>query len=599
MLQRSRSRGKLDDESSDELTTSAVHYNVPSLPHQPVRLPSLHSLGAIATEDILRPKTLPDEPEKPLPPAPPKDAFAEQRRHWKSKAVLSTKTTNMKTSSTAEAKRLSKSKISCPIPLDPPSTAPGPDQSRPTTSHTTASAPLTASRSPEELSSKISNLLQEAAAQEAQTRQKAAIYASESAKLSPLERGKNAFVKATRAIKERLTNSNTSGSYQKPRSPKRPASSRRTPSPDSDLPPKYETPEETRRARLQRRIAEGQNLTNPKIWQLTGNGNIPRKPLPVYESMKSRSRCSVSLDDPFSDGKELESRPLTHDFSGFDFDFSNRKNKGRSIPSSFLSRAHAEEPSQTSSTHLIVPPHTSRFSSKVSGLAQHSDTECFSSSPIGYSTPRIRLESQPNAQPDKSTKGALVRSPSILEFSFEDPGSGTSSGPASPQPRASEGSSLSVKRKGATGDLRSQVTPAPKKVKRDSVASIESLGLVSGISRMEAHGEGVPLSPKSANTHLLAPQQDQNKLKRGLSIFDIGKGKAPESREDDGANKLRPRITNLRKSSVPRPSSMAFNRVLGSRPEMHRLSSFDDRDIDVDELQMDDAAYQVGNKKRC
>ena len=505
----------------------------------------------------------------------------------------------MKTSSTAEAKRLSKSKISCPIPLDPPSTALGPDQSRPTTGHTTASAPLAANRDAEELTSKITNLIQEAVAQEAQTRQKAAIYASESAKLSPLERGKNAFVKATRAIKERLTNSSTSGSSQRPRGPTRPASSRRTPSPDSDLPPEYETPEETRRTRLERRIAEGQNLSNPKIWQLTGNGNIPRKPLPVYESMKSRSRRSDSLDDPFSDGNELESRPLTHDFSGFDFDFSNRKNKGRSIPPSFLSKAHADDPSKTSSTHLIVPPHTSRFSSMVSGLAQHADTECFSSSPIGYSTPRIRLESQPPAKQNKSTKGALVRSPSILEFSFEDPSNGTSSSPASPQPRASEGSSLSVKRKGATDDLRSHVKPATKKVKRNSVASIESLGLASGISRMETHDERVPLSPKSANTHLLAPQQDQSKLKRGLSIFDVGKGKAPESREDVGANQLRPNITTLTKSSVPRPSSMAFNRVLHSRPEMHRLSSYDAEDMDIDELQTDDAAYQVGSKKGC
>ncbi len=598
-MQRSRSRGKLDDESSDELTTSALLYNVPSIPHQPVRLPSLHSLGAIATEEILRPKTSPDEPEKPLPPIPPKDPFAEQRRHWKSRTTLGTKTTNMKTSSTAEAKRLSKSKISCPVPLDPPSTAIAPNQSRPTTGHTTASAPLTTTGDPEELTRNISNLIQQAVAQEAQTRQKAAIYASESAKLSPLERGKNAFVKATRAIKERLSNNNTSGSSQMPRSSKRPASSRRTPSPDSDLPPEYETPEEIRRTRLERRIAEGENLSNPKIWQLTGNGNIPRKPLPVYESMKSRSRGSGSLDDPFSDGKELESRSSPHDFSGFDFDFSNRKNKGRSIPPSFQSKARADDPPQTSSRHLVVPPHTSRFSSMVSGLAQHSDTEFFSSSPIGYSTPRIRLESQPNPKPNKSTKGALVRSPSVLEFSFEDPSEGTSSSPASPQPRASEGSSMSVKRKGATDDLRSQVAPATKKVKRDSVASVESLGLASGISRMETHDERVPLSPKSANTHLLAPQENQNKLRRGLSIFDVGKGKAPESRKDDGTNKLRPRINNLRKSSLPRPSSMAFHRVLDSRPEMQRLSSFDAGDMDVDELQSDDAAYQVGSKKNC
>ncbi len=509
----------------------------------------------------------------------------------------------MKTSSTAEAKRLSKSKISCPVPLDPPSTALGPNQSRPTTGHTTASAPLTTNRDAEELTSKISNLIQEAVAQEAQTRQKAAIYASESAKLSPLERGKNAFVKATRAIKERLSNSNTSGSSQRPRSSKRPASSHRTPSPDSDLPPEYETPEELRRTRLERRIAEGENLSNPKIWQLTGNGNIPRKPLPVYESMKSRSRRSDSLDDPFSDGKEQQSRPSPHDFSGFDFDFSNRKNKGRSIPPSFLSKARVDDPSQTSSTHLAVPAHTSRFSSMVSGLAQHSDTEFFSSSPISYSTPRIRLESQPNAKPNakpsKSTKGALVRSPSILEFSFEAPSEGASSSPASPQPRASEGSSLSVKRKGATDDLRSQVVPATKKVKRDSVASVESLGLASGIRKMETHDERIPLSPKSANAHLLAPQHNQNKLRRGLSIFDVGKGKAPESREDDEANKLRPRINNARKSSVPRPSSMVFHRVLDSRPGMQRLSSFDAGDMDVDELQMDDAAYQVGSKKNC
>ena len=474
-----------------------------------------------------------------------------------------------------------------------------PSQSRPTTGHTTASAPLTTTGDAEELTTKISDLIQQAVAQEAQTRQKAAIYASESAKLSPLERGKNAFAKATRAIKERLSNNNTSGSSQRPRSSKRPASSRRTPSPDSDLPPEYETPEEIRRTRLERRIAEGENLSNPKIWQLTGNGNIPRKPLPVYESMKSRSRRSGSLDDPFSDGKELERRPSPHDFSGFDFDFSNRKNKGRSIPSSFQSKARADDPPQISSKHLAVPPHTSRFSSMVSGLAQHSDTEFFSSSPIGYSTPRIRLESQPNAKPNKSTKGALVRSPSVLEFSFEGPSEGRSSSPTSPQPRASDGSSLSVKRKGATDDLRSQVAPATKKVKRDSLASVESLGLASGISRMETHDERVPLSPKSANTHLLAPQQIQNKLRRGLSIFDVGKGKAPESREDDGASKLLPRINNLRKPSIPRPRSMAFHRVLDSRPEMQRLSSFDAGDMDVDELQSDDAAYQVGSKKNC
>ena len=526
---------------------------------------------------------------------PPKDPFAEQRLHWKSRAPLTAKSANMKACKT-EGKRLSRSKISGPIPLNPPSTTAASNSSRPTTSHTTASAPLATAGDVDDLTKKITSLMQQAAAQEAQTRQREAIYASESAKLSPFIRGKSVFVKATRALKDRLSNS--SGSSERPQSSRRPASSHRTPSPESDCPPEYETPEQVRRTRLERRIAEGENLSNPKIRQLTGNGNIPRKPLPVYESMKSRSRRSESLDDPFSDGKELEGRPSPNDFSGFNFDFSNCKNKGRSIPPLSPGQTQAEAILQVPGKNLAVPPINPRFSTMISGLAQHSDTEYFSSSPIGYSTPRIQLEPQPNAAENKSIKGALGRSPSILDFIFEAASDKMPSSPPSPRPRASDGSSLSVKRKSATDDLRSKVAPATKKVKRDSGASIESLGLSYGVSRLDGGDDRVPLSPRSANAQLSNPRHKQNKSRRGLSIFDVGRGKCPVPREEDDANVYRLRVNSSRKSSLPRPNSMPFARVLDSRPGLQRLSSLGGDDMDVDELQINDAAYQIGSKKK-
>ena len=597
LLQRTRSHGRLDDESSDELTSNTLLYNIPSLPHQPVRLPSLHSPGVIATDDILRPKSSKTALEdKPLPPVPPKDPFAEQSRHWKNKQALTAKTTNMKNPAT-EAKRLTKSTISAPIPIDPLGSATGPSSSRPATSHTTASAPMSTTTDAAELSRKISNLIQQAAAQESETRRRAATYAAESAKLSPLERGKKAFVKATRAIKDRLSNSSTSS--ERPRTARRAASSRRSPSPDSDPPPTYETPEEVRRHRLNRRIAEGVNLSNPKIRQLTGYGNIPRKPLPVYESMKSRkNRSEFSLDDPFSDSKEQESRYSPQDYSGFDFDFIKHKNKGKATPASTPTQPQSDSPSGTSNQHLTVPQSTSRFASTISGLAQYSDTTLFSSPPVGHSTPRIRLELQPTANADKSTKGALVCVPSVLEFSFEAPSDDASSSAPSPQPKASDGSSLSVKRKGATDDLRSGLSPATKKIKTDSIDSSEDMGLTMGISQLGTGDEREPLSPKSTNDQIAKPNGNVSKVRRGLSIFDVGKGKAPEEIEDDMPKQFRARPKFSKRASHPRPNSVLFSRGRESRAGMKRLSAVEGDDTDTDELQMNDAAYQVGSKRK-
>ena len=595
-MKRSRNRVQDDESSIDELAGNALLNTglLNTVPHEPVRLPSLHSLAAMSTTDILRPKssrstkTVPDDLDKPLPPIP-KDPFAEQRLHWQSRPALAKKTTNMKISDPGKA--VTKPKISSPILQEPELSPTGPSPSRPATSNTTQTTfgAQTSTADAAQLSKKISNLMQQAAAQEVQTRQKAAIYAAESAKLSPLEKGKMAFAKATRAIKERLSSS--SSSNDRPFDTRRLGSVGRSSSGGWEPPPQYQSQEELTRGRLDRRIAEGENLSNPKIRKLTGNGNIPRKPLPVYESMRSRSQHSAS-DNPFSDADDEEVHLSPEDYSGFDFDFSKRKHKGKAVRASMPVMEQVESPSEQSGQHLAVPKSTTRFSNMISGLAQHSYTECFSSSPVGFSTPRIRLEPQPPATGEKNTGGALQRSPSILEFSFEGQSEDASSDAQSPKTRASEGSA-SVKRKGAAEDLRSQIAPATKKLKTDSISSKDEGGLAAGISHLVTGDDRVLLSHESTNAAIAKPSRNASKRK-GMSIFDLGKGKLVEGIVEDEAKKLWARATASKRASGSRPTSVLFSR---GRAGMQRLEQTDGDDMDIDELQLDDAVFHAERQK--
>ena len=593
-MQRSRSRVQDDESSIDELAGNAL---LNTVPHDPVRLPSLHSLAAMSTTDILRPKssrstkTVPDDLDKPLPPIP-KDPFAEQRLHWQSRPALSRKTTNMKVSD--PGKIATKAKISSPMLQEPELGPVGPSSSRPVTSHTTqsTSGAQTSTLDAAKLSKKISNLMQQAAVQESQTRQKAAVYAAESAKLSPLEKGKKAFVKAKRAIKDRLSSS--SSSNDRPFTTRRLGSIGRSSSGGWEPPPQYESQEELTRGRLDRRIAEGENLSNPKIRKLTGDGKIPRKPLPVYESMRSRSQHSGS-ENPFSDEDGEGDHLPPGDYSGFEFDFSKRKHKGKAMRASMPVMEQMNSPSEQAGQHLAVPKSTSRFSNMISGLAQHSDTDFFSSSPVGYSTPRIRLEPQPPMKGSKTAAGGLQRSPSVLEFSFEGQSEDASSEAQSPEKRASEGSA-SVKRKGAAEDLRSQVVPATKKLKTDSISLKDEGGLAAGISHLATEDDQGLLSPESTNTAIAKPSRNASKRK-GMSIFDIGKGKISEGTAEDEARKPWTRAIASKRSSVSRSTSVLFSRGRESRAGMQRLEHVDGDDMDVDELQLNDVAYHIGGQK--
>lgn len=437
----------------------------------------------------------------------------------------------------------------------------------------------------------------QAAAQEEQTRTKADAYALACAKapplekLSPLERGRNAFTKATRAIKGRLGSS----SSDRPSSSKRPLAQRHSSFHELGPlgpPPQYESQEELCRVRLDRRIAEGENLSNPKIKSLIGDGNIPRKPLPVYETMRSRSMRSLPASDLLSDDAHGEAAQSSQGHSDFDINFSKHKNKA--AQTNGISERIDQQSSGVQSSF--------RFDNLVSGLAQHTDTMHFSSPPIDHSTPKIRLEPCLEKSEDNQDRLLLTRSPSVMDFSFEDQSDNDMSKGVhrkGHEPRASDGSSLSIKRKGATDDLRSQVVPAAKKAKTDSTDSKADSGLAVGIGDLlDAGDDRAPLSPKSVNIGRGQSHGNMNKRRgRGMSIFDVVKAKRSDNGEDGVSEKAYTRLNAIKRASTSRPSSMLFSRGRESRNGMHRLTQDDDDAMDIDELQLDDGFYQVGRKK--
>lgn len=605
--QRSQSRARLDDSSGDELADTAILYNVPD---ELARLPSSHRLGTNAAEDITHVKpsdavnSTGEDRDKPLPPTPPNDPLKEPKYRQKKRPALAKKTTNMKSSNSGET-RSAKPHISSPMLQETTNaTVVVPDPSRPTTSHTTQSAfaPQTSIADAANLSRKISTLMEHAAAQEEQTKLRTESYIALTAKASPLERGKNAFVKATRAIKERLNN----GGTERPLKSRRPTANRHSSFQglgSLEHHPtgwRYEALNGLSREKLERRIAEGENLSNPKIRSLTGDGNIPRKPLPVYESMRSRSMRSKSPEDPFSEGRNTHNVVPPQDYSGFNFNFSKDEHDDNT---SAVVESHVESTQgpEKSNHHLTVTQSTPRYSNMISGLVQHPDVMFFSSSPLAHSTPRVRLEPPLDANNDDRTRRLLTRSPSVPHSSLEDPTVNVRTKAQSPQrhqAKLSDGSNLSVKRKEATEDLRAQLEPVAKKVKTNSNHSKEDLGLLDGLNDLVTGDERTPLSIQNVNAKPDDPVRNTNKRK-GMSIFDVGKGKAPERREDgEPTQKTRSSLNAVKRSSITRPNSLLFTRGRSSWTGIHRLTQADDDSMDIDELQIDDAAYQIGGKKK-
>ena len=563
------------DESIDELAGEALLKDVPQ---HITRADSLHT--ELTANALHRPtsnqstKLKRGDLDKPLPPIPNRKSTAE--RYGRDRPALAPKTTNLKIRRDHQS-QIIKSKISPPILRSTTSNTiklgPRPSPGSPST--TLPKLELT-STDPLDLDQKIKYLMQQAVAQEAESERKEAILAIELAKPSPRQRAKQVFVKASHALRDRL---GTGNSAERSRGDRLPSPSLASSTHLSNQ--VQNSPVKVRNRVPSPRMDEGVNLSNPKIQSSMGEGNVPRKPLPVYESMRSRIKRSDSLEDPFHEIKHPSGSRSTKEVSGLPFDFEARKNTSKG------SRANGQSDSVSGvpEASLLEREGRSSFTHFVSGLAQHSETMTFSSSPEATSTPQQRLDPNPTTTRMK-TRNNPVKSPSILEVSFERP---------SDESKTATDGSQSIKRKSAQENLRSPAEPEPKKMKKSKkLPSDEAVDLAINLANLDTEDEWTPLSPEKYAKKRRPPRQLNRK--KGLGIFDLGKskGKEPESRREEHlTGKQRPHISVSKRSSFSRPSSMLFGRAGGKK-----FAKLDDDEMDVDELGSEDPKYHTTKGRR-
>ncbi|MCJ1308405.1 hypothetical protein MMC25_002058 [Agyrium rufum] len=339
-------------------------------------------------------------------------------------------------------------------------------------------------------------------------------------KITPLQRGRNAIRRAGRAISHQVTSADRGGRIRVESSPLKPNLSKtRDQSSDTDT--------ESTEQQINRRIAEGENLANPKIKLLTGDGKIQRKPHPSSPTKWTALRkLSNASDNPFSDRclelTEFEQkRSPTLGLEHFE-----RRNAQPITLSCSSPTDHALETFDTplrSSTGRLFPNH--RFSSTLSGLSQHPDVMTFATPPVDSSTPRVRLESHTSATGKSRLGTVLVKGPSSLDFA------NNLAYPNSPDElqydqHISLETNPSLKRKTGNSNLRRSSSPISKKHKSSSGISDETKqALARGLAQLTTSERAI-LVPKDSNK-----RHKRSTIlgfgSKGLGIFDISKGKEP------------------------------------------------------------------------
>ena len=528
------SRHDAEDDEIDELASTSL-VNVPI---QPFTQPS-------TMRDTLRPTHMPAEAAgnsyltraKPLPSLPSEPPPKRTEASKTNTKVLGPKSTNQKVVHNM-------AKVP-PRPSIPPptlmSSSIGPFLG-------TVAAGGLARRSTDDLDSRVSSLTRQADSHQAETkaREKLLAVAEASFRPSPLQRGRSVLMTAKHAIATRLGSPKIRlGRFKTPLS-------RKSSAPTGT--PVNQTPEPV---------------------------SVVPRPLPVYESMRSRRETPEPQDnDPFSDEMEMDEA-----WSDIDFNFGRYKDQGvgAQVPSSSRTSSvnRLDEPA---SEALLIPCQTTlSFSNKVSGLKQHPDPEFFSSSPVGFSTPRVQLEPTADADGKKRLSTVLVRDPVVYDINVgrDSTDSDDDDNPAVHNDlNAARG--LNMKRKSATEDLHAQMA---KRAKTDSGASGGTARLAQGFGNMGTNNrhsmqdvEGI------AGGMTLMENLPQG---QGFGIFDTNKGKEIELRVRDSVE-----ISDLRRhsrrysSSSSRPTSVLFSRE--TRAKVPLLDSYKEDEMDIDELHMDD-----------
>lgn len=560
-MQKSKDRPKSDDDSADELAGDSLLDN---LAQEPMRSSLQSDTPASEYSKSRSDKALAEDRNKPLPPIPNIDPQGDVEHPKRTRPTLASKSTN-RNILRKPALAPTRPKISYPI------LQASEDNDHNSALNAVYSTSETHDRQgvqtsiseAEALSRKISSLMQQAATREAEQAERLkAASMPVTTKASPLQRSKAALTKATGAIAGRFSNSG-----------RRASTSKNTPAGSNDL-----------RADgllgFEYQAESGTYLGADPRPDDTTSSNNSRKPLPVYESMKSSGRSSDSLQNPFSDKNQGNPQLSPELQADFDFDFNKRKGKGK--------RPSEEQHSlqgisfKKDKLSALDNQSTSGFSNKISGLSQHPDTMVFSSPPLGFSTPPARLKPPTGSLHDSPSLKTAANTPSILDFSFEESDDNMS------VPRDSNGfnRSLSVKRKSAKEDLRSQLSPSSKRAKK---SSDDQMDLADKLRQMDTKDNG-PLLEKDMNRVSSRPATADSKLK-GLGNLDVAMRKGLLNGVGDKTKRPKTATRAAKRLSIPTPNSILFSRE--SRAHYRLRDTTDGDSGDIDELQMDEGGYKV------
>ncbi|KAL9602250.1 MAG: hypothetical protein Q9219_001974 [cf. Caloplaca sp. 3 TL-2023] len=472
-------------------------------------------------------------PAKPLPPLPENTRSKKTVKEVAKRTVLGPKATNLKMA-IKKTKLPTKPQISPPILIS--------------SSTDLFGAPAGPGRSfladTPSLGQRVAALQQVAVIQEAETKEKEKrlAFIEASSKLSPFQRGKCVLTTAKRAIASRLGSSKIKLGRDK------------APLNLTLSGPRYEAIRDT-----------------------AGRISTAQRSLPIYESMRTRRETPEPEEepDPFSDSVETNEA-----WSDLDLD-SNRLNDGGSRVRQYsVSQAPLAKVEHSSASEISSVPsdRPSEFSNKLSGLRQHPNPQFFSSSPIGFSTPRVRLKPVHDTNGKKRLSTVLVRDSPMSDYSSERDNSDDEDGPLI-RHRHDARNASSMKRKSATEDLRLQVS---KRAKTDSATSGESAILTRNFGQLDTNDaramQGIEQSEGDGVS-------GRNELKNNkFGIFDRSKGNMAEIETDglieDCSMRRHSRQTS---SSLSRPTSVLFSRE--SRARIPLLKKYEDDEMEIDELQ--------------
>ena len=248
-----------------------------------------------------------------------------------------------------------------------------------------AAGPSMEISSAENLNRKISDLMRQRAAHKVEPANRYAVYGGGIAFPSSLSRGRKMFSDATKAVKDKVNKVKENRKFsQRLNSPGQLSFAT-----DYDSMWSESTDDGNPIGQLGRRIAEGKNLCNPKIQHMLGDGNIPSKPLHVYESMRSRHTTDDSADDSSTEEGQ-KNLPLSgSDLSGFDFGF-QEQSPTTEAPERSTTTEFGESGIKENTTYISsAPTSADDFSTAASSQRQQSTSMgCVVSAPESLQTAR-------------------------------------------------------------------------------------------------------------------------------------------------------------------------------------------------------------------